>query len=184
MANVIHKTSLQYLESVNTPEFPIDDWIINPDLSGLEGIAKRYWKVVGDNVVEMDQSEKDVVDFSTNKTAKLQAIEYWWNSKEVGRILTSSGITLGIKETDVALLVGALNLAEKSIVLGAKTEEDLFPIVDASGNAIAMVYNDLLMLLLEYGQLRSELSYTYVTLKTAALNATSQTDLDNIVIPE
>ena len=184
MANVLHRTNLWYLESVNTPDYSTDDWIINPDLSILEGVPKRYWKVVGDNVLEMDQSEKDVVDLAVNRAAKIQAINNWWNSKEEGGVLTSSGITLGIKETDVALLVGALNLAEKSIVLGAKTEEDLFPIVDVSGNAIMLVYNDLLMLLLEYGQLRSELSYTYAALKTFTYNATNQADLDNIVIPE
>lgn len=62
MAAVINRTTLVYHKSVNTPDYPPADWIINPDMSAVEGVSKIYWKVVGDTVVEMDQSEKDAVD--------------------------------------------------------------------------------------------------------------------------
>lgn len=62
MADVVNRTTVQYLQSVNTPDFPVEDWIINPDLSALTGVPQKYWKVVGDTVVEMTQPEKDAVD--------------------------------------------------------------------------------------------------------------------------
>ena len=63
MSSVIKRTSpYTYLESVNTPEYPSATWLQNPDLSGVSGVAQYYWKVVGDTVVEMNQTEKDAVD--------------------------------------------------------------------------------------------------------------------------
>lgn len=62
MANVVNRTTVEYIKSVNTPDYSPAEWIINPDLSALDDVPHRYWKVVGDDVVEMDQAEKDAVD--------------------------------------------------------------------------------------------------------------------------
>ncbi|MFW9874247.1 MAG: hypothetical protein ACFFG0_14170 [Candidatus Thorarchaeota archaeon] len=59
MANVINRSTLQYLTSVHTPNYPVEDWIINPVLPSCE---QKYWKISGDNVLEMNQSEKDIKD--------------------------------------------------------------------------------------------------------------------------
>ncbi len=78
MANVINRTTLEYLESVNTPDYPVEDWIINPDLSGVAEVPRKYWKIVGDDVVEMDSGEKALVDASelaANKSGGLQLIK-------------------------------------------------------------------------------------------------------------
>lgn len=53
---------VDYRQSVNTPEFPVANWIINPNLTALAGVARRYWKIVAGTVVEMTQPEKDSVD--------------------------------------------------------------------------------------------------------------------------
>jgi len=62
MSDVIHRTTLEQRVSVNTPDYPVEEWIINPDLSAVQGVAKKYWKIVGDDVQEMTQTEKDAVD--------------------------------------------------------------------------------------------------------------------------
>jgi hypothetical protein len=63
MAAVVNRTTVQYIASANTPDFPLAQWIHNPDLSLLLGlVAQRYWKVVGDTVVEMTAGEKTAVD--------------------------------------------------------------------------------------------------------------------------
>ena len=62
MANVINRKTFRYLQSVNTPDFDSADWLINPDLSGVQRVPARHWKVERDAVVEMTQAEKDVVD--------------------------------------------------------------------------------------------------------------------------
>lgn len=62
MANVLNRKTKLYLESVHTPDYSSVDWIINPDLSWVEGVLNKYWKITGNNVTEMTQTEKDAVD--------------------------------------------------------------------------------------------------------------------------
>ncbi len=75
MANVLNRTTKQYLESVNTPDYPTEDWIINPDLSSVSGVDKKYWFLDGDTVREMTAAEKDAAYLSTAKTEKCGAID-------------------------------------------------------------------------------------------------------------
>lgn len=62
MANVLHRTTKQYLTSVNTPDYPTVDWIINPDVSAVAGFATKHWTITGDVVTLMTQAERDAVD--------------------------------------------------------------------------------------------------------------------------
>jgi hypothetical protein len=61
MSDVVNKTTLQYLKSVNTTDYPANEWWINPV---IPGVAKKYWKNDNENLVEMSQAEKDAVDQS------------------------------------------------------------------------------------------------------------------------
>ena len=65
MANVLNRSTKRYMKSVNTPDFPEEDWIINPDLSAVSSTPQKYWKIVGDAVLEMTTEEKAVVDAAT-----------------------------------------------------------------------------------------------------------------------
>jgi len=64
MANVLNRTTKKYLKSVNTPEFPTQDWIHNPDVNALINalVPARHWKITGDTVSEMSPAEKASVD--------------------------------------------------------------------------------------------------------------------------
>ncbi len=62
MANVLNRTTFQFLRSVNTPEFDSVDWVINPDMTPVAGVSDKYWKLTGDVLSEMNQTEKDAVD--------------------------------------------------------------------------------------------------------------------------
>ena len=62
MADVLNRTTNQFLTSVNTPDFPTADWIINPDLSAVTGFASKYWIITGDVVTLLDQAARDAVD--------------------------------------------------------------------------------------------------------------------------
>lgn len=59
MATVLNRSTLQLIPSANTPDYPPEQWLINPVLPSC---PQRYWKVVGDEVVEMTPEEKAVVD--------------------------------------------------------------------------------------------------------------------------
>jgi len=54
---------LVYVESANSAEHPDSLWLRNPSLGHLVGVVpQKYWKVVGDAVIEMNPSEKAQVD--------------------------------------------------------------------------------------------------------------------------
>ena len=75
MATALHRTTKQYLASVNTPDYPIETWIINPDLSAVAGVVVEYWKITGDVVTEMSSAEKDAAELPSVKNAKCAAID-------------------------------------------------------------------------------------------------------------
>lgn len=68
--NVIHRTTLQFLASVNEPDYPEPTWKWNPDMAATlgAGVPFKYWKApadwnaVGAGPVVMTQLEKDAVD--------------------------------------------------------------------------------------------------------------------------
>ena len=62
MADVLHRTTKDYRRSVSTPDYPSQDWIINPDLSAVAGQPVKYWTITGDVVSLMSQAERDAVD--------------------------------------------------------------------------------------------------------------------------
>ena len=52
----------RYLRSVNTPDHEGDpNILINPDVSALQNVELKHWKRVGNNIVEMNASEKQVI---------------------------------------------------------------------------------------------------------------------------
>lgn len=52
----------EYLKSVNTPDYSSDpDVLINPDISAVDLVPIRYWKRVGDTIIEMTQGDKDEI---------------------------------------------------------------------------------------------------------------------------
>src|SRR3990167_3337051 len=61
-ASVLNRTTKQYLVSVNTPDYPTADWIIEPDLSAVTGFDSRYWTITGDAVTLKTLSERNAVD--------------------------------------------------------------------------------------------------------------------------
>ena len=62
MADVLERTTKQLRLSVNTPDFPIAQWIHNPDLLAVTGFDSKYWIITGDVVTLMDQAARDAVD--------------------------------------------------------------------------------------------------------------------------
>jgi hypothetical protein len=66
MANALHRTTKQYLQSVDTPAYPVIDWIIDPNLSAVTGFDVRYWKITGNVVSLMTLAERTAVDTAIN----------------------------------------------------------------------------------------------------------------------
>lgn len=69
MATVLNRTvgltapyRKQLLTSVNTPDYSVSEWILNPDLSSVEGVPDVYWDISGDSVTAVDQATRDARD--------------------------------------------------------------------------------------------------------------------------
>jgi hypothetical protein len=74
MAHILNRTTKQLLNSINTPDYSEDDWIINPDLSAVENIPVDYWKIEGNSVIGMNESEKEAIDNSKVSSLKAQKL--------------------------------------------------------------------------------------------------------------
>lgn len=63
MANVIHRTTLEFRTSANEPDFPEPTWKHDPDMAAVSGVAPRFWKwdVVGERPVPMTAPEQAAV---------------------------------------------------------------------------------------------------------------------------
>ena len=68
MANVINRITKQYFKSVNTPDYPAKDWIINPILPNCD---EKYYVIENNIVREMTQLEKNNLIYSTESSVYL-----------------------------------------------------------------------------------------------------------------
>jgi len=64
MADVFNRTTGEFIPSAHTPNFPVADWVINPDLTAVLGQPVRYWFITGTTNPE-GQEELGVVDAAT-----------------------------------------------------------------------------------------------------------------------
>ena len=110
MACVLHRTTLQYLCSVNTPDYSVVNWIINPDMSGV-GSDPTTWVVEVDAVREMTAAEQDANIIDAVKAAKIGAIDSRTD------VLISAGFTYASK-------VFSLSLASQSKMMGTHQIKD------------------------------------------------------------
>src|SRR5512135_1570357 len=68
MPTAIHRTERDSLGVPVTNSFSPDEvidpevWLVNPSLSAVLNVDRRYWKIVNDQVVEMSPAEKDIAD--------------------------------------------------------------------------------------------------------------------------
>ena len=90
MPNYLHRTTKQYLRSVSPASLPepVENYIFMPDLSAVEGVPNRYWKITGDVVNEMTQGEKDTVDMQALNDSRDAIIAEIDNLESIIRALT------------------------------------------------------------------------------------------------
>jgi len=136
MANVLNRTTKQYLKSVNTPDFPTASWIINPDLTAVAGVPSKFWKIIGDVVSEMSSAEKDTADLTNVKAAKFEAIDL-----KTGELIavgfTYSGKVFSLSIEAQAKMIGAHQLKDDPaftypVTWGTLTDDSSVVLDDAS----------------------------------------------------
>jgi len=103
MANVISTTTLQFLRSVNTPDYPAPDWKRNPDMSQVEGVDRKYWKwdAVAERPIPMDAGEQVAYDLQQLEESRDAVVAQLDRQEDVLRSV-------------VAAIIGELNDASQA----------------------------------------------------------------------
>jgi hypothetical protein len=60
--NVVNRENGGLWECVDPANYPVEDWIHDPDLTAVAGLDPKYWKITGDVVSAMTEAEKAAVD--------------------------------------------------------------------------------------------------------------------------
>lgn len=125
MAADLNRTTKQYLPSANTPDYPVEDWIINPDMSAVVGYQPVYWVITGDVVSLMSQAERDAVDAAAVRSARDAAVAQLQQAEDVlrafmlivmdDRNLLAARLSSLLDAIDGAASLGALKSAASSI---------------------------------------------------------------------
>ena len=62
MSTVLNRTTKELRPSVNTPDFPVADWIINPNLAAVVGQPTKYFIITGDVVTLATPAQQATID--------------------------------------------------------------------------------------------------------------------------
>ena len=74
------------------PAYAKPNVLINPDTSAVKNVPNKYWKRVGDIILEMSLSEKQAVD-DAEKQSRLDAIEnYQFDGGSLAEALVDAGV--------------------------------------------------------------------------------------------
>jgi hypothetical protein len=140
------------------------------DVSSDEGLfitnlINRAWDYIPD-------AEPD--ELSQAKARKIQAINNEWISLEKTGWDSGQGYYLGITPSDVALLVGVFSLAKEAAALGL----ELPHLISMANTPISFsTIEEMTMLLLQYGQARSNMASSFAARRKAVADATTIEEL-------
>ena len=113
-------------------------------------------------------------ELSQAKARKLQDIDNEWFNLEKTGWDSNQGFNLGITPSDVALLVGVFSLAKEAAVLGI----ELPNLISMANTPISFAtIEEMTMLLLQYGQARSNMASSFAARRKTVADATTIEEL-------
>jgi hypothetical protein len=114
-----------------------------------------------------------------SKILKIEELDKdWFNTLNVGW-LTPYGWRLGLTNNDVTLLTGVFVLAKEAKALGIN---DPVSVIDTTGSPRTLSFEDLTLLMLQYGNFRSQLSSKYASIKSQIKNLNSIIEIEQLNI--
>jgi hypothetical protein len=112
------------------------------------------------------------------KLEKLEQVDLSWKTTMSNGWTTPYGWKLGTDNQDVTLLTGAFILAKEANNMGLSTTGT---IIDMDGKSHELSLQDMTILMLQYGQFRSQLSSQDAFKRELVNNAISIEDLEQII---
>lgn len=113
------------------------------------------------------------------KLAKLEILDNKWNNQLSQGFTTPYGWKLGLQNSDVTLLTGAFLLAKEAASMNLSSNAS---IIDTDNISHSLSIENFTILMLEYGQYRTQLSTVYAETKILIENAQSFEELDSIEV--
>jgi hypothetical protein len=113
------------------------------------------------------------------KLEKLEQADISWKTAMSNGWTTPYGWKLGTDNQDVTLLTGAFILAKEANNMGLSTTGT---VIDMDGKSHELSLQDMTMLMLQYGQFRSQLSSQDALKRELINNAISIEDLEQILL--
>jgi hypothetical protein len=113
------------------------------------------------------------------KLERLEQVDVSWKTTMSNGWVTPYGWKLGIDNQDVTLLTGAFILAKEANNMGLSTTGT---VIDMDGKSHQLSLQDMTILMIQYGQFRSQLSSQDATKRELINNAISIEDLEQIIL--
>lgn len=88
-----------------------DDWIVDADLSAVEGVQAKYWNIAGDVISEMTDVEKRAVDAAERSAARDTELG---KINKVGRFETALALIFLDQFNAVSTRINAIQAAIRS----------------------------------------------------------------------
>jgi len=140
-------------------KMPID--LNSPEGLLITNLINQAWDYIPD-------AEPD--ELSQAKARKIQAINNEWLTLEKTGWDSGQGYYLGITPSDVALLVGVFCLAKEAAALGL----ELPHLISMANTPISFTsIQEMTLLLLQYGQARSNMASSFAARRKAVADATT-----------
>lgn len=131
----------------------------------ISSLINRAWDYI---------SDAEPNELSQAKARKIQAINNEWITLEKTGWNSGQGYYLGITPSDVALLVGVFSLAKEAAALGL----ELPHLISMANTPISFAtIEEMTMLLLQYGQARSNMASSFAARRKAVADATTIEEL-------
>lgn len=153
-------------------------------IEGIQDLGNNVFRIEYLNQPNSEQLEQinNLISkwpLQKNKLEKLAQVDNLWKNIISNGWTTSYGWKLGIDTQDVTLLTGAFVLAKEASNMGLSMTGS---VIDMDGKSHELSLQDMTILMLQYGQFRSQLSSQDAIKRELINNATSIEDLENIVV--
>lgn len=148
MADVLNRATKEYRTSVNTPDYNNSQWIINPDVSQVQDIPSKFWRIPnqGKTITYNEQSYLENVKYQRTRLVNefRELVLYEGFIYEDGNVF----------DTDNASLRNLMGLSQKAITSGLTTETVQY--MTSENILLTISYNEIVQVTLSLSNYVSE----------------------------
>jgi hypothetical protein len=171
LVTAVNKNTLEVIKRAALSKLT-DEWIVVDD-SFIKDVPRKYWLVEGDKLIE--SPNRDQIDFDSAKRVKNMLVDAWFERKNHSGIEIDDGIVLP-SNTD--------NAVQLQVYLSTIQKDEPIIVTDINGTPHLLELKKLVSYITIYQTEFKTRRAVWFTLKNQINQASSQDELDAIIIPE